>query len=116
MAGTYFFAGGGTGGHIYPAIAVAQRIRQIEPEAEIHFFCSGREVDSKILSQAELDFTTLPAKSFSVRPAGLIAFFMGFLKNYLYLDSAIIFSPLGFVILNSKFNNYIFFNFRPREF
>jgi len=33
----YIISGGGTGGHIYPAIAIAQEIRRREPEAEILF-------------------------------------------------------------------------------
>ncbi|MHC4062611.1 MAG: glycosyltransferase, partial [Planctomycetota bacterium] len=45
MAGrSFFFAGGGTGGHIYPAIAVAQQIAALDPEAKIHFFCSTRDI------------------------------------------------------------------------
>ena len=27
--------GGGTGGHIYPAIAIADKIREMEPDSEI---------------------------------------------------------------------------------
>ena len=48
--GCYFFAGGGTGGHIYPAIAIARKIKRLEPEAAIVFFCSARAIDSQILS------------------------------------------------------------------
>ena len=47
----FFFAGGGTGGHIYPAIAVAEQIIKLEPDAKIHFFVSDRDIDSQILSK-----------------------------------------------------------------
>jgi len=64
----FFFAGGGTGGHIYPAIAVAQQIVKIEPSAKIHFFCSTRSIDKHIILQAGFEYTTLPAVGFSIRP------------------------------------------------
>lgn len=70
----YFFAGGGTGGHIYPALAVAAAIRRQDPEATIHFFCSNRAIDSKILKEEGYDFTPLPATAFSVRPDRFVRF------------------------------------------
>ena len=76
----FFFAGGGTGGHIYPGIAVAEQIHKLEPTAKIHFFVSTRNIDEQILSKTGFDFTSLPAQGLSVRPEKLIGFFTSFLK------------------------------------
>ncbi len=86
----FFFAGGGTGGHIYPAIAVAEQIvksfdfaqDRLEPTAKIHFFCSTRSIDSKILQQAGFAYTPLPAKGLSLRPGKFIRFCTSFLRSY----------------------------------
>lgn len=78
----YFFAGGGTGGHIYPAIAVAEHIRDNQPDSTISFFCSHRPIDSQILSPAGFDFVTLPAKGFSPRPDKIISFALSLFKSY----------------------------------
>ncbi len=78
----FFFAGGGTGGHIYPALAVAEQIARIEPTARIHFFCSDRPVDKHILGATHFDYRALPAKGFSIRPKGLIEFTKSFRKSY----------------------------------
>jgi len=79
---TFFFAGGGTGGHIYPAIAVAEKILELEPQAKIHLLVSGRDIDSQILSKTDFQYTALPAKGFSARPGELIGFCSSFLKSY----------------------------------
>ncbi len=78
---SFFFAGGGTGGHIYPAIAVAEQIIKHEPEARIHFFVSTRGIDERILSKMSFEYTTLPARGFSARPDKLIGFCTSFLKS-----------------------------------
>ena len=78
----FFFAGGGTGGHIYPAVAVAERIVTLEPAAKIHFFVSNRNIDAQILTQTGFEYTRLPAKGFSVHPGKLLGFCTSFLKSY----------------------------------
>jgi len=79
---TFIFAGGGTGGHIYPAVAVAEQLLKLRPGAKIQFFCSSRSIDAQILGKTGFKYTALPAKGFSIRPADLPAFFGSFLKSY----------------------------------
>lgn len=78
---SFFFAGGGTGGHIYPGLAVAEKIKKMEPAARIHFFCSSREIDGKILSKAGFEYTKLPAEGFSVHPLRLLKFIKTFFQS-----------------------------------
>lgn len=85
----FFFAGGGTGGHIYPAIAVAERIVELEPGAKVHFFCSGRQIDSKVLQRSGLPYTALPAEGLSVRPDKLMRFCRSFIRSYRIASAAI---------------------------
>ena len=79
---TYFFAGGGTGGHIYPAIAVAQKLQSFEPGCDVRFFCSKREIDSAILKKTGYDFDKLPARSLSKKPVGFVSFLIGYYRSF----------------------------------
>jgi UDP-N-acetylglucosamine--N-acetylmuramyl-(pentapeptide) pyrophosphoryl-undecaprenol N-acetylglucosamine transferase len=45
-------AAGGTGGHIYPGIAVAKEIMRREPKAEVRFVGTERGLESKLVPQA----------------------------------------------------------------
>jgi UDP-N-acetylglucosamine--N-acetylmuramyl-(pentapeptide) pyrophosphoryl-undecaprenol N-acetylglucosamine transferase len=85
----FFFAGGGTGGHIYPALAVAEQIARLDPTARIHFFCSTRSIDKHILAQTGLDYRVLPAKGFSIRAKGLMDFYKSFRTSYRMAREAI---------------------------
>ena len=54
------FAGGGTGGHIYPALAVAEEIMVRLPETEILFIAGTREIENKIISNAGYPMKSIP--------------------------------------------------------
>ena len=94
----FFFAGGGAGGHIYPAVAVADKIAEIEPRAKIHFFCSSRNIDEQILGRTGFEYTQLAAKGFSVRPRKLINFCNSFLASYKIAKEVIVKSEDAVVI------------------
>lgn len=47
----YVFAGGGTGGHLFPGLAVADALRRMEPDAAVTFFTTTRPLDRQLLGQ-----------------------------------------------------------------
>ena len=94
----YYFAGGGTGGHIYPAIAVAEKLRKIDPAAKIIFFCSERPIDSRILSGSGLEYVALPMCPFSLGPIKLIRFLKAFFASRKIVADTITTSGRGILI------------------
>ncbi len=80
--GCFFFAGGGTGGHIYPLLAVAEQIRARQPQAEIHFFHSTRAVDERVFEKTGFGRTALPASGLYAHPGKLVRFALTFQQSY----------------------------------
>ena len=48
---------GGTGGHIYPAIAIANTVRKYQPKSEILFVGSSRGIENDIVKKAGYNIT-----------------------------------------------------------
>jgi len=58
----YVLAGGGTGGHLFPGIAVAEEILSRDPRSRIVFVGSGREIELEILVKHGFEHETLHAE------------------------------------------------------
>ncbi len=56
----YILAGGGSGGHLYPGLAVAEALRELEPEVGILFLCTERGIDERILGESGFSFIPQP--------------------------------------------------------
>jgi UDP-N-acetylglucosamine--N-acetylmuramyl-(pentapeptide) pyrophosphoryl-undecaprenol N-acetylglucosamine transferase len=52
---------GGTGGHIYPAIAIADTIKRHHPDANIVFLGTGRPLEQRAIGIAGYEILTIPA-------------------------------------------------------
>lgn len=54
------FTGGGTAGHIFPGLAVAEEIKKITTDAELVWIGSKNENEKKLVSEYGLDFFSIP--------------------------------------------------------
>jgi len=52
-------AGGGTGGHLFPGIAVAEALRKRQPDAEVLFVGTERGIESRVLAPAGWTLATI---------------------------------------------------------
>ena len=60
-------AGGGTGGHIYPAIGIAQALKQLDETVTIAFIGGGDKLESKLVPQHGFRFLPISAAGFPRR-------------------------------------------------
>ncbi|MSR19267.1 MAG: UDP-N-acetylglucosamine--N-acetylmuramyl-(pentapeptide) pyrophosphoryl-undecaprenol N-acetylglucosamine transferase [Phycisphaerales bacterium] len=67
-------AGGGTGGHISPGLAIAERLRLLQPDTRVVFACSTRAIDTRMLVEAAQMHVAIPAEPPAIRPRALLRF------------------------------------------
>lgn len=56
---SFVFAGGGTGGHLFPALAIADEIRERIPGADICFVGTRGKIEARVVPEHGYDFRTL---------------------------------------------------------
>ena len=59
---TIFIAAGGTGGHLYPAIALARAFLDRNPTTRIVFVGTSRGLESKVLEHEGFELSLISAK------------------------------------------------------
>ena len=55
---------GGTGGHIYPAIAIADKIREKHPDAQILFIGTRKGMENSLVPAAGYEIKGIDARGF----------------------------------------------------
>lgn len=67
---TYLLLGGGTAGHVNPLLALAERIRETEPEAEIIAVGTREGLESRLVPERGFELFTIPRLPFPRRLSG----------------------------------------------
>lgn len=79
---TYIFAGGGTGGHLYPGLAIAAELSSLaRTPVRSLFVCSDRPLDAEILTKAGVAHSPCSARPMVTSPAGMVRFAMSWGRN-----------------------------------
>lgn len=89
----FLFAGGGTGGHLFPAIAVAEKIRSLLPESEILFVGTKSKIEGRVVPKLGFRFSPIWIKGFSRK----LSF-----ENFLFPLKLLV-SVIQSIIINIKF-------------
>jgi UDP-N-acetylglucosamine--N-acetylmuramyl-(pentapeptide) pyrophosphoryl-undecaprenol N-acetylglucosamine transferase len=55
------FAGGGSGGHVYPLIAVADEMRRLDPALECFFVSTSGSIEEKLVPRAGYELMLIPS-------------------------------------------------------
>lgn len=61
----YLISGGGTGGHIFPAVSIANALRELDPQAEILFVGALGRMEMERVPQAGYNIVGLPVRGFN---------------------------------------------------
>lgn len=72
------FAGGGSGGHISPGLAIAEAVRELDDSATCCFAPSDRQIDRSMLEQAGEHFQPMPARPLLRSVRGMVACWRGY--------------------------------------
>lgn len=97
--------GGGTGGHVYPGLAVAEALQELVPGAEIRFAGTERGIESVLVPRAGYRLHTVPASGLrglgnKARLLFLLNFMGGFMRSLALMIAwrpAVVLGTGGFV-------------------
>ena len=91
MKRKFFIAGGGTGGHIYPGVAIAKALESINTNLDIEFVGSQLGLETKIIPREGFVLHLLSAGKLNYKGSligkffGLLKVFFGFIQAFILL-------------------------------
>ena len=68
------FAGGGTGGHLLPALALVEWLREHGDPLRFEFFCTRRPIDAQLLKKWSVRHTVQPVLPIGFSPIPALKF------------------------------------------
>jgi len=71
-------AGGGTGGHLFPGVAIAEELRAREPGAQIRFVGTRRGIEARVLPQLGWDLALIEVSG--LKTVGMLGALRGVLR------------------------------------
>jgi UDP-N-acetylglucosamine--N-acetylmuramyl-(pentapeptide) pyrophosphoryl-undecaprenol N-acetylglucosamine transferase len=77
------FAGGGTGGHLFPGLAVAERLAAMIPRLRVTFCGGGNALERQAVAQAGFEYFTMPVRALPRRPREAVSFVIENLAGYM---------------------------------
>ena len=78
----YLISGGGTGGHIFPAVSIANALKELDPEAEILFVGALGRMEMERVPQAGYKIVGLPVRGFNrAQPWKNVSVMMDLIKS-----------------------------------
>ena len=70
------FAGGGTGGHLFPGLAVAEQVVRLAPDARITFVGSGKPFEQRHVAAAGFEHLAVPCRPLPQGPREAVSFLL----------------------------------------
>lgn len=70
----YYIAGGGTAGHVNPALSIAETIRKEEPDSKIVFFVTEDGIEKKMTKEAGYPSIVIKANRYPNSPSDVFSF------------------------------------------
>ncbi len=105
MGNNLLLAGGGTGGHLLPGLAIAQAVTRLSSGRRMIFVVTSRQIDQQICSHWPFEIHQQSASPFSISPAGLYRFVTGLRSSIKHVRQIISDQQVGIIVALGGFGS-----------